>query len=584
MCVLDCESTMPDKTLRLTARTSSLSLIFLLATLIGAMPVFAQKVVTQDAGGGRKIEMHYNAAGQVTETRTIGADGKLLEKDTLEYPPGALVPQSVSTSYWPNGQAHKITHNNYDNNSNFTGEFVDIFDESGRQTGGHKLTHDPITNVYTCAEWNTSANAFKSVDCPAGEESGGASETVKTFTAEEVRQQLARAREPQPPPRHSGPPSPPAGANVKEVGLVLPAHVRPGEQVSGSVIDDPAGYESSPEVTVTRFALPFAASGKAASLAGWQVEISGEPSQAADGPIAITVPSGQSGLQVLFRAADNAEAPVSKTVKFAAPGRSAEAGKTKAPASYLAPALCVKNQLCVVQGAFSGDSRKTLAAFETRPAKIVAETSGAAYLDIPIDTEPGQRPLAIAEGDKAIAFPMVVVDFNLHPPRRNLSKGDTLLMYADVVGAGDVPDPEWRPGNFPPSNLGEARKVLPGFQPAGNESAHEKREAEERREKEKRAAAKGGGKDKDQESEENEGGELLLVVKNLSPEVAGFRDSKNGMYVFHLNADAFKMGDFSYKFLVEAKQTGNFGVQGWLIPFLAPVKGQEFSLQAASTK
>ena len=87
-----------------------------LGVLIAATPALAQKVVTQDAGGGRKIELHYDAAGNVTETRTLGPDGKLLEKDSLEYPPGALTAQSVSTSYWPNGQVHKITHNNYDNN------------------------------------------------------------------------------------------------------------------------------------------------------------------------------------------------------------------------------------------------------------------------------------------------------------------------------------------------------------------------------------------------------------------------------------------------------------------------------------
>src|SRR6201993_5363490 len=151
----------PKFVLRIPQISSALIFTFL-TVVMGAAPLFAQRVVTQDAGGGRKIELHYNAEGKVTETRTIGADGKLLEKDTLEYPPGALVPQSVSTSYWPNGQPQKITHNTYDNNSNFTGEFVEIFDEAGKQTGGHRLTHDPITNVYTCAEWNDAAHAYKS--------------------------------------------------------------------------------------------------------------------------------------------------------------------------------------------------------------------------------------------------------------------------------------------------------------------------------------------------------------------------------------------------------------------------------------
>src|SRR5579863_4268438 len=180
-------------TLQSIRRLPPIATVLGLALMAAAPPCLAQRVSTQDAGGGRKLELHYDAAGQVTETRTIGPDGKVLEKDTLEYPPGALVPQTLSTSYWPNGQAKKVTHNTYDNTSNFTGEFVAIFDDTGKQTAGHRLSHDPQTNVYTCSQWNEAAGAYKSMDCPAGEESSGTPETAKTFTADEVHQQLARA-------------------------------------------------------------------------------------------------------------------------------------------------------------------------------------------------------------------------------------------------------------------------------------------------------------------------------------------------------------------------------------------------------
>jgi hypothetical protein len=571
---------MATRTVVLSRSSFIFCILFFPLLLLSTAAAFAQRVETKDAGGGRKIELHYNAAGQVTETDTIGPDGKLLEKDTLEYPAGALVPQSVSTSYWPNGQVHKITHNTYDNNSNFTGEFIQIFDESGKQMGGHRLTHDPQTNVYTCADWNTAANAYKPVECPAGEEAGGSEETAKKFTAEEVMQQLAHARsaKPQPPRTTAPPPAASAGNNVREVGLVLPTHIRPGERVSGSVVENPADYESWPEVMITRFALPFAASGPSAALSGWQVDISGEPTQAADGPIALTVPPGQIGLAVLLHpAAESVGGPVAKTINMFAGsgGKGASGKKGPASASYMAPAICVKGQLCVVQGAFNGNSSKTFAAFEARPARIIAETTTALYLAIPEATEPGPRPLAIAEGAKAIAFPMVVAEYTVHPTRRDLTTGGTMLVDLLIEGPGDVPDQEWRPGNYPASNLDEARKVLPGFQPAGASSAHDKHEAEERREKEKHGEAG---------SEENEGGEILLIVKNLTPDIASFRDSKNGMYVFHLNGAAFKMGDFKYKFVVEAKQAGSFGVQSWVIPFLAPVKGQEFPMEGAASQ
>ena len=160
-----------------------------------AMPGYAQRTVIQQSGGGRKLELHYNAADQVTEIRTLGADGQLLQKQILEYPVGAYVPQTESTSYWPDGKVHKITRDTYDNNANFTGEFIQVFDESGKQITGHQLTHDPQTNVYHCADWNVSAQKYLTIDCPAGEESSGPPEAVKKFTQEEVTQQLANARQ-----------------------------------------------------------------------------------------------------------------------------------------------------------------------------------------------------------------------------------------------------------------------------------------------------------------------------------------------------------------------------------------------------
>jgi len=552
-------------------------LLILLLLLGDVAPVFAQRTVVQDSGGGQKIELHYNAANQVVETDTIGADGKLLQKDVLEYPPGALVAQTVSTSYWPNGKVHKVTRDTYDNNSNFTGEFIEVFDEAGKQASGYKLNHDPHTNVYTCAAWQATTLQYKAEECPAGEESSGAPETAKKFTADDVTQQLTAARQAaQQPPRSTPPPGAPqttAGTNVKEVGLIFPANIHTGERVSGSVVDDPGDYEDSPEVVVTRVALPFSAAGNASTLSGWHVELEGEPPQSADGPIALTVPPGQIELAVVFRQNDNAGTPVSMVVKLPLASRT----KSKPLSSYLAPAVCVKGQLCVVRGQFNGNSSKTFAAFEERAAKIVAETSGAAYLAIPEATDAGPRPLVLAEGTKAIGFPMVIAKFSIRPSRRDLPKGETLLMYPTVEGPGDLPDSEWRPGNFPPSNLELARKVLPGFQPVHEGSKHEQREAEE-----KRASTKSGEKPGD-EAEENEGGEILLVIKNLTPDDAAFRESKNGMYVFRLHAASFRTGDFKYKFNVEATKTGSFGVRAWLIPFLAPVAGQEFPIADAGS-
>ena len=140
----------------------------------------------------------------------------------------------------------------------------------------------------------------------------------------------------------------------------------------------------------------------------------------------------------------------------------------------------------MVHGLFTGNSSKTFAAFSDQPAKIIAETTTAAYLAIPAVIEAGPRPLVIAEGGKAIAFPMIVSVVGIRPDRRTLNAGDKMLIYVTVEGPEELPDQEWRPGNFPPSNLDEARKLVPGYQVA--RAKKEDHEAEERREKAEKAA------------------------------------------------------------------------------------------------
>jgi hypothetical protein len=538
-----------------------LSFAFFTVLIWVAAPLFAQKTVVQDGGGGRKLEFDYNAAGQVTQQRTLAADGKLEQKVDYEHRPGYYVADQTTTFYWPDGQVRRTTKNTYDASANFTGEFVQDFDEAGKQVGGHRLTHDPMTNVYTCADWNTATQSYKSIECPAGEESGGGSEPVKKFTYDEVMQHLEAAR------KAAGEgqklqPKTPVKVTATTVGLVMPAQVYPGERVSGSVVANPAEYEGVAGVTVTQVAVPLESAGQAPTLAGWTVEVTGENPQRADGPIVFTVPGG-SGLNLTFRQTGNSSHSVAKVISLpqSAPK------KQKAPTSFEAAALCLKGQLCAVRGPFSGDTGKTFAAFEDRPAMVVAETPDSAYIRIPDLTEPGARPLFIAEGSRVVALPVAVGEFIIRNGDRELQSGGTLMTFPSLDGPGDIPDIAWRPGNFPATNLEEARKLIPGFQlPREDREAREKRDAQEK------------GESKEQrEADEKKGGAILLVVKNMTPEQVSLRGAKNQMIVFHLNDESFSRGEFKYDLPVDAIKSGHFDIRGYVIPFLAPVRGQEFS-------
>ena len=194
--------------------------------------------------------------------------------------------------------------------------------------------------------------------------------------------------------------------------------------------------------------------------AGWSVEISGEPPQPADRAIALTIPPGQVELAVMFRAAGNVAAPVSHAI----PMPRASRDKNKVAEGWLAPAICVKGQTCMVHGEFTGNSNKTFAAFGDRPGEDCCRDD-----DRGLRRHTGRhRRRAHVPGDCRRC------EGNCLPHRSQLvarrarhAHPEAGRTIADVPlridGAEELPDAEWLPGNFPPSNLEDARKLVPGY-------------------------------------------------------------------------------------------------------------------------
>jgi hypothetical protein len=552
-----------------------LNLVIFAVVTCSAVPSFAQKTVVQDAGGGRKIELDYDLAGRVTERRILGADGKVMNKTNYEYRPGYYQQQEIVTSYWPDGKVKTLTRTSYDPNANFTLEFVQIYDESGKQIGGHRLTHDPESNVYNCKQWNVPAQDYKEIKCPAGGEGGGEGpEEAKKFTYDEVVRHVEAARNAallEQKQRRRRPAVPeqlhPSTLN-KEIGLVLPTQIGSGSRFSGSVIEDPQRYEDMPGIAVFRITLPFTSSGTGSSLLDWEVVSGSEKPQPADGPVTFTLPPGSSKLSVTFRQSGNVGVSTSKVIDLVQ-----AKSRPKIPHFFQAATICLKGQLCVVSGPFSGDSTKTFASFDERPALIVTETPQTSYIEIPERIHAGAPSLFIAEGAKLIALPVVVAELALDPERRDVSKGQTLLVNARLDGPEEVPETEWQVGNFPSTNLEEARKLVPGFQlPKQSRETDEKRETGKNETEDKR------------EKEERKSGEILLVLKNATPDLVTLRTSKNGVYIFRLKNQSFSRGGFSYDLVAEAINFGTLAVKGYVIPFLAPVAGQEFALQPTASE
>ncbi|MGB9072067.1 MAG: hypothetical protein WCC22_05310 [Terriglobales bacterium] len=513
---------------------------------LGPATCFGQHTVIRDAGGGRRIELIYNASEQLVETRTVDMAGRLQVRVDHEYRPGFYVPQETTTSYWTDGKAvRSVARVGYDENANFTSEVIKVFNEAGAQTGGTKLTHDPFTGIYRCSKWDPSARAYQATECPATEESAEAPKKAEELTRDEAIKQWELARQAQREGQkvqhveRKSPVQPPVTTVVRQIGVILPAQLRPGERVSGSVVEDPQKYDGMQGLRVIRMELPLESQGEAATLGGWAFEAPGEGPQRADGPAAFTVPRA-SELTVTLRQAGNPARAVSRAVTVA---ENSPPQKPSTSPAFEAPALCLKGDLCPVRGPFSGDSAKTLVAFGNRPAPIVAETEDTAYVGVPAGLPTGPTHLIVADGLQVAALPVDVADLSFSPDRRELREGETLLIHARLSGPEELADELWRAGVFPPAvSVERARSFVPGFEPP--------REGAE--------------------------GVILLAIRNATPEAVSFRGSKNQTFVFELTPDSFKNGEFKYHFVVEATRSAGFALQGTVLPFLAPVRSQLF--------
>ena len=511
----------------------------------------AQHTTVEKNGSGGKIETDYNVANKATEMRTIGADGKLQQKVDYEYLPGYYGAQQTDTTYWPGGKVRKVVRHTYDASSNFAGEFIQQFDDSGKQIAGHQLTHDPMTGIYRCLDWDAGARNYRQIVCPKGEEESGRN-TPQKFTYEEImakldaarttaiQEQKVRRRLPMTPIR------PPITIQPREVGLILPAEFSRGQRVSGSIVENPERYDGMPGITIARITIPFESAGEASRLFGWQIEVTGEEPQIADGSISFVAPSANADLKVTLRQSGNPEHSVEAFLSM----RPQNAPRVEG--AFQAPALCMKAELCRLTGPFYGDSRKTFVSFGDQPATIVAENESTVYLAISDVITTGLHPLLIAEELKVAAVEVTVGDVEIKDNGRNLQAGETALMTATIDGVGDLPDAAWTANKISTEELARIHRLVPGYQPRKS-------------------------KPDEHDSNERSGGEILLVLKNPAPDRFSLRGASGGMLIFHLSDESFERGDFKYNIVLEARQSGKAELKVFIIPLLAPVRAKEFT-------
>ena len=546
--------------------------------LLSSLHSSAQKTVVQDAGPGVKQEFDYDAAGRIVEIRTVGTDGKLQGKVNNVYNAMSEVELQTNTAYWPDGKSiQKIGSVRFDQNFNFTSEIIEDFDQSGKHVSGHQLFHDPVTGIFRCFDWKAAPQKYQAIDCPASEESHEGPKTTPKITRDEVLKHLAAARQTAKADQKSGrmkPKEPVQDAITttdKDVGIVLPAFLRPGARVSGSITNDPDRFAGNPELLVTRVSLPIPSGGDASQLSDWTYELKGSDPQPASDPFSLVVPTGAAELAFTLRQTANPATAVSGKLEI--PRTTAK--PAPAPKNFESAALCFKQDTCVVAGPLSGDSRETFAAFDSVPAPIVAETDSMAVIDTPFFMNLGPAALIVAEGTQVNAMPVVVAHLALSLNHQPIKPPDYMITILRVEAVGELGDDQWRYGVFPTGNVERARALVPGFNPA--KAVEQEREQREKQEKQ-------DGLPKKDDKKDESAGMVLVVVKNNTPQLVAPRGAKEQTFVFHLTPESFAMGEFKYDIVLDPLKAGTFSLKLTAIPFLAPVRAQVFEAESATAK
>ena len=354
------------------------------------------------------------------------------------------------------------------------------------------------------------------------------------------------------------------------VAVILPSRLQPGQRVSGSLVTDPDRFAGNPDLLLTRVTLPLPSSGSASRFGGWTLELKGSAPQPADAPISFVVPAA-GPLAFTLRQADDPSVAVSGVIdlpKTATP-------KWSATPDFESSALCFKQDVCTVAGPFNGNASTSFVSFDKVPAPILAQTQSVAYIDVPPSVPGGSSTLIVAAGNKIAAMVMVVASLSLEPTSEAVQPGQTAGGAVRLDSVAELADAQWRYGVFPPGNLERARALVPGFNPP--KVIHQEHEQLEKQEKQ-------DGNRKPEDKKEESAGMLLVVVRNLTPDVATLRAATQQSYVFHLIPDSFSMGDFKYGFAADPLKAGTLSLRATAIPFLAPVKAQIFDADATTAK
>jgi hypothetical protein len=232
------------------------------------------------------------------------------------------------------------------------------------------------------------------------------------------------------PPQKSNSQSGAPDSPKQTIGIVVPADVTPGEQISGSVVTDPEKYQNIPGIKVISATVPASSDG---SIGGLVVDNGDGKKQPGDKPFVIATSVGVATATLLISLLNHPSQPV------AAPVIPVQPAETPLPApsttTYTTPAV-TDSRVTQIQGPIPGNTTAMRATVDGEPARVLASKPGAVYLDTSKAVTAGAHELKLYPSPNAepVAMTTHVINTQAVTGATTLHKGQSTTVDFTLKG------------------------------------------------------------------------------------------------------------------------------------------------------
>lgn len=344
-------------------------------------------------------------------------------------------------------------------------------------------------------------------------------------------------------------PAPHHGAALA-VFLVVPADRRPGDLITGRLVERGDRYKSMSGLSVVAVNVPVHEGyhGRAV-LHGVVIDTDTAKNQPADGPITMTVPTAPT-IPIVVALTDvpteriNLEVPSTP----ASPKPHRGVGRGERNPTDQKPAMMPvipDGGVCLIKGKFRGDGGATRVKVNDKPVAVVAESPREVYFQPPANIPTGKNIVTIIEGRKRATFDLFVPKLSIAAGQTVLKQGESTNISVNATGFGGMRSGDWAPGQ--PSevtNLAQAERNAPSSTAPGAEGA------------------------------------MLLILQNDSPNAFRLDGAAGNAITKTIHRDDLKNGAVLLDASGTATQPGALELEATLIPLLAdaaPTQLEEIS-------